>query len=269
MSDGSQPGHASDLAEVRSEGQRGSSRRARSSASEPASTDLVLTPDRVRGRHHQVGTAAKLGPDQLFFWLLAILTFYLPRGRGDRSQPPDAARGWSPTSGPSSGSTSSCGSWWHGTCGCSRSWSCPPDRAHRGHEPLLRAVGPGAHWMARTSSSSPRFSCRHGRHLVAVSTRGLGVGKWVHNAGGALLRLHLSHPDPSSRSVSRWTGKIAVFHPIVFAFPRSLLSNPELLTQEPQHLQQSRRLGALTGFECVAILAAGVQDPRRATSAAR
>src|SRR5438552_18508966 len=41
-------------------------------------TDLVLTQIVFVVGTIRVGTAAKLGPTQLFFWLLAILTFYLP-----------------------------------------------------------------------------------------------------------------------------------------------------------------------------------------------
>src|SRR5262245_11781761 len=41
-------------------------------------TDLVLTQIVFVVGTIWVGTAAKLGDDQLFFWLLAILTFYLP-----------------------------------------------------------------------------------------------------------------------------------------------------------------------------------------------
>src|SRR6266849_3823838 len=41
-------------------------------------TDLVLTQIVFVVGTIWVGTAAKLGASQLFFWLLAILTFYLP-----------------------------------------------------------------------------------------------------------------------------------------------------------------------------------------------
>ena len=43
-------------------------------------TDLVLTQIVFVVGTIWVGTAAKLGNDQLFFWLLAIVTFYLPLG---------------------------------------------------------------------------------------------------------------------------------------------------------------------------------------------
>src|ERR671935_893334 len=41
-------------------------------------TDLVLTQIVFVVGTIWVGTAAKLGDQQLFFWLLAIVTFYLP-----------------------------------------------------------------------------------------------------------------------------------------------------------------------------------------------
>src|SRR5262245_66542988 len=64
-------------AEVRSEEAR-VEERSRVFAKQLGLTDLVLTQIVFVVGTIWVGTAAKLGNDQLFFWLLAILTFYLP-----------------------------------------------------------------------------------------------------------------------------------------------------------------------------------------------
>src|SRR5262245_50565736 len=65
------------LADVRGEEQRVEARSAEFHK-ELGLTDLVLTQIVFVVGTIWVGTAAKLGDDQLFFWLLAILTFYLP-----------------------------------------------------------------------------------------------------------------------------------------------------------------------------------------------
>jgi len=65
------------LAEVRREEERVEGRSA-AFRKQLGLTDLVLTQIVFVVGTIWVGTAAKLGADQLFFWLLAILTFYLP-----------------------------------------------------------------------------------------------------------------------------------------------------------------------------------------------
>ena len=68
---------ADELSEVRREEERVEERSA-VFRKELGLTDLVLTQIVFVVGTIWVGTAAKLGNEQLFFWLLAILTFYLP-----------------------------------------------------------------------------------------------------------------------------------------------------------------------------------------------
>src|SRR5438874_9008999 len=68
---------ADGLSEVRREEERVEGRSA-AFRKELGLTDLVLTQIVFVVGTIWVGTAAKLGANQLFFWLLAILTFYLP-----------------------------------------------------------------------------------------------------------------------------------------------------------------------------------------------
>ena len=56
--------------------------------------DLVLTQILFIVGSSWVGTAAKLGQAHLFFWLLAIVLFYVPQGvGGDLFEPRNATRG--------------------------------------------------------------------------------------------------------------------------------------------------------------------------------
>src|ERR1044071_8679722 len=69
--------HAAGAAEVRHEGAQVEGRSA-ALRKELGLRDLVLTQIVFVVGTVWVGTAAKLGDEQLFFWLLAIATFYLP-----------------------------------------------------------------------------------------------------------------------------------------------------------------------------------------------
>src|SRR5215212_277164 len=81
--------------------------------------DLVLTQIVFVVGGSWVGTAAKLGPSQTAYWLLAIACFYLPVAAVviylNRIMPLEAAF----ISGRNSGLTSSPVSWWRGTSGSS------------------------------------------------------------------------------------------------------------------------------------------------------
>jgi amino acid transporter len=105
------------------------------------------------------------------------------------------------------------------------------------------------------------FSCALVGVLVAVSTRGLGIGKWVHNVGGVLLSLTFATLI-GLPFVSLMRGKIPSFHPFVFHIPAFSLSNHELFTKS-LNIYSKMALGALTGFEYVAILAGECKTPAR------
>jgi amino acid transporter len=62
--------------------------------------------------------------------------------------------------------------------------------------------------------------------------------------------------------VSLFTGKIRSFHPFAFAIPAFSLSNPQLFTRS-LNIFSKLALGALTGFEYVAILAGECKTPAR------
>jgi amino acid transporter len=105
------------------------------------------------------------------------------------------------------------------------------------------------------------FSCALVGTMVAISTRGLGLGKWVHNAGGVLL-LTTFLALIALPFVSLARGAINEYHPFVFAVPAFSLSNPDLF-KKSLNIYSKMALGALTGFEYVAILAGECKTPAR------
>ena len=223
-------------------------------------TDLVLTQIVFVVGTVWVGTAAKLGADQLFFWLLAILTFYLPLAAVvihlNRLMPLEGGLyQWAKLAfGEFVGFMVAWDLWIFAILVMSTIGLTVVTN-------LSYALGPGARWMAGSKWFITVFSCLLVGVLTAVSTRGLGVGKWVHNAGGVLLSLTfltlIALPF-----VSLFSGKLRSFHPFAFAIPAFSPSNPELFTRS-LNIFSKLALGALTGFEYVAILAGECRTPAR------
>jgi amino acid transporter len=223
-------------------------------------TDLVLTQIVFVVGTIWVGTAAKLGADQLFFWLLAIVTFYLPLAavviQLNRLMPLEGGLyQWAKLG-------------FNDFVGFMVAWDLwifavlvMSGIGLTVVTNLSYALGPGARWMAESKGFITAFSGALVGTLVTVSTRGLGVGKWVHNAGAVMLMTTflalILLPF-----VSLATGKIHSFHPFVFAVPAFSLSNQELFTKSI-NLFTKLALGALTGFEYVAILAGEAKAPAK------
>ena len=222
--------------------------------------DLVLTQIVFVVGTRWVGTAAKLGADQLFFWLLAILTFYLPLAAVvihlNRPMPLEGGLyQWAKLG-------------FNDFVGFMVAWDLwifeilvMSGIGLTAVTNLSYAIGPGGRWMAESKWFITAISCGLVGTLVGVATRGLSVGKWVHNAGGVLLLLtFLALIGLPFLSLLR--GKIPVFHPFAFAVPDFSLSNPELFTRS-LNIFSKLALGALTGFEYVAILAGECKTPAR------
>jgi len=223
-------------------------------------TDLVLTQIVFVVGTIWVGTAAKLGDDQLFFWLLAIATFYLPLAAVvihlNRLMPLEGGLyQWAKLG-------------FNEFIGFMVAWDLwvfailvMSGIGLTVVTNLSYALGPGARWMAESKWFITAFSCALVGTLAAVSMRGLGVGKWVHNAGGVLLSLTflalILLPI-----VSLAFGKISSYRPFALALPSFSPSHPERLTQS-LNIFTKLALGALTGFEYVAILAGECRTPAR------
>jgi amino acid transporter len=93
--------------------------------------------------------------------------------------------------------------------------------------------------------------------MVLVATLGLGVGKWVHNAGGAIMlaafALLLMLP-----LIGLWRGTLTEYHPLTSAVPAFTLLSLNILGK--------MGFGALGGFEYVALVAGECRNPVRSIS---
>jgi len=248
---------ADGLSEVRREEERVEERSA-VFRKELGLTDLVLTQIVFVVGTIWVGTAAKLGGEQLFFWLLAILTFYLPLAAVviylNRLMPLEGGLyQWAKLG-------------FNEFVGYMVAWNLWVFAIL-----VMSGIGLlvvtnlsyafGVRWIAESGWFITLFSCALVGVMVALSTRGLSFGKWVHNAGGVLLSLTflvlIALPF-----VALVRGTLAEYHPFTFAVPAFSLSNPELF-KKSLNIYSKLALGALTGFEYVAILAGESKAPAR------
>ncbi|HST51000.1 MAG TPA: APC family permease [Pyrinomonadaceae bacterium] len=250
---------ASGLSELRREEERVEERSA-VFRKELGLTDLVLTQIVFVVGTVWVGTAAKLGSEQLFFWLLAIATFYLPLAAVvihlNRLMPLEGGLyQWAKLG-------------FNEFVGYMVAWNLwvfailvMSGIGLLVATNLSYAFGEGARWMAESKLFITLFSFALVGAMVALSTRGLSFGKWVHNAGGVLLSLTflvlIALPF-----VALLRGTLAEYHPFTFAVPAFSLSNPELF-RKSLNIYSKMALGALTGFEYVAILAGESKAPAR------
>jgi len=90
--------------------------------------------------------------------------------------------------------------------------------------------------------------------MMAASTRGLGLGKWVHNAGGIMLMITFTALILLPL-FGLMRGTVTNYHPFMVKMPSPSLFNVNVFSK--------LALGALTGFEYIAILAGETRSPAR------
>ncbi|HXT18877.1 MAG TPA: APC family permease [Gemmatimonadaceae bacterium] len=200
-----------------------------------------------------VGAAAKLGHAQVIFWLAAIVLFYLPQAAVviDLSRRMPLEGGlyqWARLGlGELIGFLVAWNLWVYGvvliaTIGLIVGTA------------LSYAFGPSAGWLATNKTFTLVLNAFLLAALMVLAVRGLGVSKWLHNAGSiglllafaALIILPLVHmarggtPEPAPYSV---------------AMPALSLLSINIFSK--------LAVGALSGFEYVAVLAGETKDASR------
>jgi amino acid transporter len=215
--------------------------------------DLVLTQVVYVVGLSWVGVAAKLGDQQIPFWLGAMAFFYVPQAlvviHLSRRFPLEGGLYQWARLGFGRGVAFLVG--WNlwlyaivllGAIGLSVAKS------------IVYAVGPSASWLA---GNKPFIGAVTGLllgSLVLTSIRGLAIGKWIHNAGGTLLisafALLLLTPI-----LGTMRGTLRAYHPLAFA--------PPALTWMSVNIMSKLAVGGLSGFEYVAVLAGETRNARR------
>ena len=215
--------------------------------------DLVLTQVVFVVGTFWVGWAGRLGHEQNIFWILAIVTFYLPLAAAVifliRLMPLEGGLyQWSKIA-------------FNDFVAFMVGWNlfvfAITILAGAGlivTTNFSYAIGPPAAWIRNSATMIMLVSFLLVAGMILAATRGLGLGKWVHNVGGvvhlltftALILLPLI-------ALSAATG--AEYRPLSLQFPT--------FSEYNINVASKLALGALTGFEYIAILAGETRAPER------
>jgi amino acid transporter len=215
--------------------------------------DLILTQILFVVGLSWVGAAAKLGPSHVIFWLLAITLFYLPSAIVviylNRLMPLEGGLyQWAKLG-------------FNEAVGFLVAWNlwlfAMTNTSEAGLQlatNIAYALGPRGAWIASNKLVITLASVGVVALLVYVSVVGLSVGKWVHNAGGAImLMIFAALIVLPFVAVARHTlphyAPLATSIPVVSLFSLNILGK--------------LGFGALGGFEYVAILAGECRSPVR------
>ncbi|MFP5265454.1 MAG: APC family permease [Blastocatellia bacterium] len=216
-------------------------------------TDLALTQILFIVGLPWVGTAGKLGPSHVAFWLFAILLFYLPSAlvviHLNRLMPLEGGLyQWAKLG-------------FNELLGFMVAWNLwlfvilnTSEVGIQAATSLAYALGPQAAWVAGSKWLISLVSSLIIGMLVVVSTLGLGVGKWVHKAG-AVMMLAIFATLLVLPVLNLARGQIAEYRPLSVAMPTVSLFSLNILGK--------LGFGALGGFEYVAIHAGECRDPVR------
>lgn len=215
--------------------------------------DLVLTQVLFVVGLGWIGTAGRLGPSHVVFWLLAIVLFYLPSAAvvmhlNRQMTLEGGLYQWAKLG-------------FNEMTGFLVAWNLwlyvivnTSELGLQVTTYVSYALGPDARWIAGNKPLIAVAATVLIGGIVILSTLGLGVGKWLHNLGGALIMIlfgalvvlpflnyvHGSLPEP---------------RPFSLALPAFTLLNLNILGK--------MGFGALGGFEYVAIVAGECRDPVR------
>lgn len=216
--------------------------------------DLVLTQILFIVGSSWVGAAAKLGKAHLFFWLLAIALFYIPQAAAviflNRRMPLEggiyqwAKLGFNEFA----GFMVAWNMWLFSITVIALGGMFVTTN-------ISYAIGETAAWMPNTKWCVSLISSVLVAGLGWIAVRGLSLGKWVHNVGGfAMLIVYGSLIALPYVGLAR--GDLKEYHPLAIAMPTMSIFYCF-------NIFSKLSVGALSGFEYVAILAGETRAPAR------
>ena len=215
--------------------------------------DLVLTQIVFVVGTIWVGWAAKLGDQQMVFWLLAIVTFYLPLAAVviylNRLMPLEGGiYQWAKLAfNDFVAFMVAWNLWIFGILVMSGIGLIIKKN-------ITYAIGPRAEWMHGNKWVTRLICVLLMVLMIATSRRGLMLGKWVQNVGGALLLLTFATLILLP-FITAGRGTLANYHPFSTKFPDFSTYNINVFSK--------LAAGALSGFEYIAILAGETRSPAR------
>ena len=219
-------------------------------------TDLALTQILFIVGLPWIGVAARQGPSHVVLWLLAMLFFYIPSAAVviylNRIMPLEGGLyQWAKLG-------------FNELMGFLVAWNLWLFAILNTSEIGLQItqyigyiIGPSGEWLTGSKWFTGLVSLATIGMLVLLTTVGLGVGKWVHKVGGALMLITFAAVLVLPL-LNKAAGSLAEYHPLRTEMPVLSLMSLNLLGK--------MGFGALGGFEYVAIHAGECRDPVRAIS---
>src|SRR5437764_551919 len=215
--------------------------------------DLVLTQIVFVFGTVWVGFAATLGRSQMAFWLIAIVTFYLPLAAVviylNRLAPLEGGLyQWAKVAfGDFVAFLVAWNFWIFGILVMSGiSLIIKKNIAY--------AIGPSANRMHENKRWTILVCLLLITAIVAASRRGLALGKWVQNFGGAMLIITVATLILMPL-ITASHGSLANYHPFSLSLPEINSHNVNVCSK--------LAVGALSGFEYIAILAGECRAPAK------
>jgi len=213
--------------------------------------DLVLTQVVFVVGTIWVGHAAKLGNEQNVFWVLAIITFYLPLAGAviflNRLMPLEGGLyQWAKFAFNDFVAFMVAWNLWVFAISILAGIGLVVTTN------ISYAIGSEAGWMRETQKLIFAVSFVLVVAMILAAVRGLSLGKWVHNAGGLMLMITFATLILMP-FIALWRGSISEYHPFAMQVPTMSAYNINVFSK--------LALGALTGFEYIAILAGETKAP--------
>lgn len=215
--------------------------------------DLVLTQVVFVVGTIWVGWAAQLGNHQMAYWILAIVTFYLPLAAVviflNRLAPLEGGvYQWAKVA-------------FNDFVAFMVAWnlwifgiSVMSGIGLIIKKNVAYAIGPRAQWMHESKWMTTVVCVVLMVSIIAASRRGLALGKWVQNAGGLFLLITFATLILLP-FISAGRGTLNNYHPFSTSFPEVSSHNINVFSK--------LAVGALSGFEYIAILAGECRSPAR------
>jgi glutamate:GABA antiporter len=215
--------------------------------------DLVLTQVVFVFGTVWVGFAATLGRSQMAFWLIAIAVFYLPLAAVviylNRLAPLEGGLyQWAKVAFDDFVAFLVAWNFWLFGVLVMSGISLIIKKN------IAYAIGPRADWMHENKWMTTAVCVVLMTAIVAASRRGLALGKWVQNFGGAMLILTVAILILLP-FITAGRGSLGNYHPFSLNMPEFSSHNINVCSK--------LAVGALSGFEYVAILAGECRAPAR------
>jgi amino acid transporter len=215
--------------------------------------DLVLTQVLYIAGLSWLGAAAKLGSAHFFFWVPAALFFYVPSAivviHLARQMPLEGGLyQWAKLRcGELLGFLVAWNLWFYSVLLVSELGVISANN-------LAYAVGPRGAWLAENKAAILAFSGLFAVGPMLVAMRGLSLGKWFHNAGGATLVVLLA--AMLLLAVPHWIRGDVATAPLALSVPAVSLLNLNILGK--------MSFGAFSGCDGITIFSGECRDPNAA-----